>query len=454
MSHVVMARALFGITLGYHISYATISVGAPLLILLAEVFSVRTKNQYYRLFAKRVTLVLVLLVGVGLVTGTTVAVMLSVLWPGFMKTVGQVINLPFQIEVFAFMLESLFLAIYVYGGDRLSTTARILASSLVAVGSAMSALLITDVNAFMNTPTGFSMQDGQVVNPHPWQAMFNPAMPTELTHVLVSAYMAVGFVFAAVAAKGLLKRNASAFEREYHRRILKLTMSLGGIMAVLTAIVGDLSGKFLAHYQPEKLAAAEGLFHTVKGAPLVVGGIADPSTQSVVGGLPIPNLLSFLATDRFNGTVQGLDAFPKDTWPPLVVHVFFDVMVSIGSFSIAVAMVYFILSWKNKFTRVPKWLLRVIFVTGFLAMLGVEDGWVFAEIARQPWMIYGLMTVSQAVTASADVGWMFAGFMSLFTVLLAGTIWALRTYFRHHPLPGPDAASSDPAKTPTREVTA
>ncbi|KPV45519.1 cytochrome ubiquinol oxidase subunit I [Alicyclobacillus ferrooxydans] len=433
MSHVMMARALFGITLGYHIAYATISVGAPMLIVVAEILHLKTGQEIYRLFAKRVTMVLVLLVGVGLVTGTTVAVMLSVLWPGFMKTVGQVINLPFQIEVFAFMLESLFLAIYIYGGQRLSARTRIISAGLVSVGSGLSALLITDVNAFMNTPVGFQWVNGRVTDAHPWQAMLSPAMPTELAHVLVSAYMTVGFVFAAIAAKGLLKRGITKVERDYHNKVLRLTIIFGGVMAVATAVIGDASGKFLAHFQPEKLAAAEGLFQTTHHAPLVIGGVVNAATGKVVGGIAIPGLLSFLATGSLSGQVTGLDAFPRTTWPPLFVHSLFDVMVSIGSFSIAVAGVYVLYLWRQR--SMPRWLLWTIVTTGILSMGGIEDGWVIAEIARQPWMIYGYLHVSQAVTASGGISWMFGGFLSLYTVLLAGTIWALRVYFRKHPLP-------------------
>ncbi|QQE78284.1 cytochrome ubiquinol oxidase subunit I [Alicyclobacillus sp. SO9] len=448
MSHVMLARALFGMTLGYHIAYATISVGAPLLIFIAEWRFMRTGQPFYRILAKRITLVLILLVGVGLVTGTSVAVMLSVLWPGFMKTVGQVINLPFQIEVFAFMIESLFLAVYVYGGSRLSQRARLISTLLVAVGSGMSALLITDVNAFMNTPTGFVWHDGQVTHAHPLLAMFNPAMPTELAHVLASAYMTVGFVFAAVAARGLLRKNTTSFEKEYYRRSLNLSLWVAGTMSVLTAFIGDLSGKFLEQFQPEKLAAAEGLFKTTQHAPLVIGGWPSLHTESVIGGIPVPGMLSWLATESFHGKVLGLNHFPKSTWPPLFVHLLFDSMVGIGSVGIAVAVVYLFVRLRRTNTDTPRWLLWGITGMGLLSMIGIEDGWVFAEIARQPWIIYGYLKVSQAVTTSPSIGWMLAGFMSLYTVLLIGTVWALRAYFKNHPLCDEDSLRPDSGTKP------
>lgn len=433
VSDLTLARTLFGVTLGYHITYATLGVGIPFLIFLAEIMAKKTHDNSYRLFAKRLTRVTVLLVGVGIVTGTAVAVMLSVLWPKFMAVVGQIINIPFELEVFAFILESLFLAIYVYGGDKIGQRARIFSSLGVSIGAALSALLVTDVNAFMNTPTSMTWKNGSVVHANPWQAMLNPSMPEELGHVLASAYMAVAFVFAAVAGKALLKKGLTEFERRYHKQNLTLTMLVGGISGILTAFFGDASGKMMATYQPEKLAAAEGLFHTTKYAPLVVGGIVDPSKQKIIGGIPIPGFLSWLATMHFNEPVKGLDAFAKWTWPALVpVHLMFDTMVGIGTFCIVLAMAYFFFRWKLKTLLSTQWFLKLIVISGFLAMIGIEDGWVFAEEARQPWIIYNLMTVREAVTTAPGIGWMFGGFIALFTVLLIATVWSLRVYFQKH----------------------
>lgn len=445
MSELTLARTLFGVTLGYHITYATLGVGIPFLIFLAEWMSARTKDSTYRILAKRLTRVAVLLVGVGIVTGTTVAVMLSVLWPKFMAVVGQIINIPFELEVFAFILESLFLAIYVYGGDKLSQRARIWTSLGVSIGAALSALLVTDVNAFMNTPYGVVWQDGKVVHANPWLAMLNPSMPEELGHVLFSAYMAVAFVFAAVAARQLLKSPIHAIERRYHQQNLTLMMAVGGISSILTAFFGDASGKMMATYQPEKLAAAEGLFHTTTYAPLVIGGIVDPAKQKIIAGLPLPGFLSWLATMHFDGVVKGLDAFPRWTWPALApVHFMFDTMVGIGTFAIVLAMVYFFFWWKRKSLLHARWFLKIIFLMGFLAMLGIEDGWVFAEEARQPWIIYNLMTVQQAVTTAPGIGWMFGGFIALFSGLLIATVWSLTTYFRRHPVFSDDAKQNHP----------
>lgn len=433
MSDLTLARTLFGVTLGYHITYATLGVGIPFLIFLAEIMAAKKKDTSYQLFAKRLTRVAVLLVGVGIVTGTTVAVMLSVLWPKFMAVVGQIINIPFELEIFAFIMESLFLAIYVYGADKISQRTRIFASLGVSIGAALSALLVTDVNAFMNTPTGIKWDNGKILYANPWKAMINPSMPEELGHVLTSAYMAVAFVFAAVAAVSLLKKGLSEFEQRYHRQNLTLTMLVGGIAGILTAFFGDASGKMMATYQPEKLAAAEGLFHTTRYAPLVIGGIVNVHQQKIIGGIPIPGFLSWLATMHFNRPVKGLDAFARWTWPDLIpVHLMFDAMVGIGTFCILLSMIYFYFKWKKINLLSARWFLKLIVFSGFLAMAGIEDGWIFAEEARQPWIIYNLMTVREAVTTAPGIGWMFGGFMALFTVLLIATVWSLRVYFKKH----------------------
>jgi len=307
----------------------------------------------------------------------------------------------------------------------------------VAIGAGLSAALITDANAFMNTPRGFRWVNGQAVDVHPWQAVFNPALPTEDLHVLVSAYMTVAFITAATAAFGLLRKVKAAREREHHHKAIMLSLALGGLFGVLTAIMGDASGKFLAEYQPEKLAVAEGLFETTKYAPLVVGGWPIAASGQVIAGIPLPGLLSWLATGSLSGVVQGLHDFPRDTWPPLYIHTLFDMMVGIGSLLILVAFA----AWGMKTYRkdrypFPRWLLWVFVWSGPFAMVAIECGWIFAEVGRQPWTIYKILRTSDAVTPAPHMGLIFSLFMLLYAGLGVGTILVLRAYFSRHPLSG------------------
>lgn len=175
MDDLVLARATFGTTMAFHIIFATLGVGLPLMILLAEILFQRTRDRDYELMAKRWTKGQAILLGVAIPSGTIAGVQLSLLWPGFMEVVGKVISLPFQIEIFAFFLEALFMSIYVYAADRLTPLMRLVSVFMILLGAAASAVLITNVHAFEGTPAGFRIENGEVVDVDPWAAFFNPS---------------------------------------------------------------------------------------------------------------------------------------------------------------------------------------------------------------------------------------------------------------------------------------
>ncbi len=444
MSNLGLTRALFGMSLGFHIVFATLGVGLPLMIALAEILALWRHDPLYRLMARRWAAFFSVFLGASVASGTIVAVQLQLLWPAFMRLAGQIIALPFAIEVFAFFVEAVFTAIYLYAGDRIRPGLRILSALLVAVGAGASALLITDVNAFMNTPTGFRLQNGRLTDVHPWQAMLSPAMPTETSHVLVTAYLAVAFALSAFSAIAWL-RGAPGRETEYRRRELSLTMAVAGIAGVLTAITGDASGKFLAAVQPIKFAAAEGLFHTSAHAALNVGGIPDAAAGVTRGGVDVPYVLSWLATGRWTGRVRGLLAFPRSDWPPVgFTHPLFDLMVTVGALALLAAAAYWFWRWRAPASRAtpPRQLLQAVVVMGPVAMLGIEFGWIFAEVGRQPWTVTGVLTTAQAATTTPYSGLLFFPFAGLYALLAIGTILAVRTHLRHHPLAA-DLASLD-----------
>jgi cytochrome d ubiquinol oxidase subunit I len=188
MDHLVTARSMFGLNMGVHIIFATLGVGIPLMILLAEILYYKTKDKDYELMAQRWTKGAAVLLGVAIPTGTIAGVQLALLWPGFMEIVGKVMALPFQIEIYAFFIEALFLSIYVYAADRISRKMRIISLILVAIGALASAVLITNVHAFEGTPAGFRILNGEIVSVDPWAAFFNPSFFVTSGHVAVSAY--------------------------------------------------------------------------------------------------------------------------------------------------------------------------------------------------------------------------------------------------------------------------
>jgi cytochrome d ubiquinol oxidase subunit I len=425
---VTLSRILTGLTLGFHIIFATIGVGIPIMIALAEWMGIRRKDSHYILLARRWARGFVITVAVGVVTGTAIGFMLSLLWPSFMQIAGQAIALPLFMETFAFFFEAIFLGIYLYTWDRFKKQiTHFLLVIPVVIGSSASAFFITTVNAFMNTPQGFTLQGSRITDIQPLKAMFNPATPTEVSHVLSSSYMTSAYILAAIAAFSLLRKR----DHVYYKKALKLTMVAALVFSFSTAIIGDFSGKFLAKYQPEKLAAAEWHFDTQTHAPLVLGGFLTKDNE-IKFGLKIPYALSILAHDKPSGEVKGLNDFPKDEIPPLFVHYLFDGMVSIGIFLIAISVLYILAFILRKWSPYNRLLLRCIFWGGPLAMLAIEFGWIYAEIGRQPWILRGYMKTSAGATTSNDVGLMLILFSLLYILLAFTSIKVLRKLFRNH----------------------
>lgn len=434
MSDLVLARSLFGTTMGFHIIFATLGVGIPLMIFAAEIMFLRTKDKDYTIMAKRWTKAQAVLLGVAIPTGTIAATQLSLLWPGFMEVIGKVMSLPFQIEVYAFFIEALFMSIYVYAYDRLSTKMRLISVFLVFVGAAASAILITNVHAFEGTPDGFTIRNGEITDVHPWKAFFNPSFAVSAGHVAVSAFMTGGFVIASIAAFKMVKHRNKERLYHFHRKALMMGLVLGGIFSLVTALNGHASAQKLYEYQPEKLAAAEGLFKTQDHAPLAIGGFTDKDTQEVKWAIEVPWALSFLAANSFDTVVKGLNDFPKDEWPPLFVHTLFNSMVGIGSLLIVLSLAGF--CWRKvlKKDTFPKWFLWICMISGPLSILAVEFGWIFACTGRQPWVIYRMLRTADVVTQSGQIGTLFILFTGIYVILGAAVILVLTFYFKRNPL--------------------
>ncbi|MED0758459.1 cytochrome ubiquinol oxidase subunit I [Aneurinibacillus thermoaerophilus] len=434
MDDLQLARALFGTTMGFHIIFATLGVGLPLMILTAEVLRQWKKDKDYGIMAQRWTKGFAVLLGVAIPSGTIAGVQLSLLWPGFMEVVGKVVALPFQIEIFAFLLEALFMSIYVYAADRLSASMRILSMIFVVIGAAASAILITNVHAFQGTPAGFRMENGEVIDVDPWVGFFNPSFFVSAGHVTLSAYMTGAFTIASIAAFKLLKSNRGSKEFLFHRKALMMALTVGGLFSLGTALNGHDSAQMLHKYQPEKLAAAEGLFETQPYAPLAIGGYTDKATRSVKYAIEIPGLLSFLAGNRFDEVVAGLNDFPREYWPPLYVHILFNAMVGIGGLLLALSIIGFV--WRHLLRRetFPRWLMWLFIVTGPLAMIGIECGWIFACTGRQPWVLYRTLLTADSVTQAGNIGFLFVLFVGIYILLGLATVFVLRHYFKRHPL--------------------
>ncbi|MED3550780.1 cytochrome ubiquinol oxidase subunit I [Cytobacillus praedii] len=422
---VFFSRVLTEMTLSFHIIYATIGVGIPLMIMMAQWVGIKKQDEHYILLARRWTRGYVITVAVGVVTGTAIGLQLSLLWPNFMELAGNVIALPLFMETFAFFFEAIFLGIYLYTWDRFENQKKHLLLLIpVALGASFSAIFITIVNAFMNAPQGFDIVGGHLVNIKPLLAMFNPAMPTKVAHVLVSAYMTSAFVLASIAAFRLLKGS----NHLYHKKALFFTMKVGLIFTIATVIIGDFSGKYLAEYQPEKLAAAEWHFETEGKAPLILYGILEDG--EVKYALKIPFALSILAHGIPSYEVVGLNDFKKDETPPLYIHYLFDAMVTIGMLMLVLSIAFIAGLWRKWTFIRSKWYRSLIVIGGPLSILAIEAGWWLDEVGRQPWVLRGIMKTKDAATSSGQVDTMLILFAGLYIILGIGSIIVLSRMFR------------------------
>jgi len=396
MTDLLAARTQMAVSLGFHIVFAELGIALPLLMVLAEWRWRRTGERAYYDLARRWAKGTAVLFAVGAVSGTVLSFELGLLWPGFMRHAGPLIGMPFSLEGFAFFLEAIFIGVYLYGWERVSPRAHLAAGIVVAVSGAASALFVVLVNAWMNTPVGFTVDAaGAFVNIDPVKAMRSPAAFQQVLHMLLASYAATGMAVAGVHAWMLLRGAAPAF----HGRALMLALSVGAPAAVVQPLSGDLSARVVAETQPVKLAALEGQWDTERGAPLRIGGWPDASREETRWALEIPRGLSLLAFHDPNAEVRGLRSVPPEDRPPVrIVHVGFQTMVGLGSAMALVALWAAWVAWRRRDLSSDRRLLRALVIVAPFGFLATEAGWVVTEVGRQPWVVQGFMRTAHAVT--------------------------------------------------------
>lgn len=454
MSNLLAARAQMGTSLAFHIIFSALGVGIPLLLCIVEGLALRTKNPVWMVLTRRWARAAAILFAIGAVSGTILSFELGLLWPTYTKFAGAVVGLPFMLEGFAFFTEAIFLGLYLYGWDRLSPRAHWLCSFPIWISGLASAWFIVSANSWMNTPAGFVIKNGKIVDINPLQAIFNPSTPYETVHMILACYVATGFATAAVYAFALLRGKRS----EYIRKGLMVGILMAVIATPLQIISGDFNARYLAEYQPVKFAAMEGVVRTEQGVPLKIGGLADPETGEVRYALEIPKGLSLLAYLNPNATIKGLDQVPRQDWPNvLLVHSSFDGMVGSGLFGLLVAVLFWGLYWFKKRTFPEnRLLLWGIVLAGPLAFLAIELGWMVTELGRQPWVIYGYLRTRDAVTTAPWLNASFLIFSLVYILLSVALIWLLLQVARR-PLPqvqviGDSYQVTEPALADIEEV--
>jgi cytochrome bd ubiquinol oxidase subunit I len=369
--------------------------------------------------ARRWSKVMIALFAVGVVTGTILSFELGLLWPEFMARYGDVFGLAFALEGFSFFLEAIFIAIYVYGWDRLSPRTHMLTGIPVVIAGFAGSLMVISVNGWMNHPR---------LGEAPVKALFgNSYFWHEMVHMYLAGFLVAGFVTASVYAVARLRGRRD----RYVRVAMAVPLVVASITAPAQVLVGDWAARTVAEEQPVKLAAFEGLGQTQKGAPFHIGGWYDESKEEVRYGIAIPKMLSLLAFHDPNATVKGLDSVPADDRPPVnVVRVAFFTMVGIGTLMATFGIALLVLWWRRRALPDGRWFLRLTVALGPLSVVALIAGWVTTEVGRQPWVVYGHMRTEEAVTGAGGIPLGYAALVVIYVALAVATVWLLRRLAR------------------------
>jgi cytochrome d ubiquinol oxidase subunit I len=425
------ARQLQALSFAVHIPLVCFGIAFPGLVVLTEWIGRRTGDELFLTLARRWSKVMAALFAAGVVTGTILSFELGILWPEFMAKFGAVFGLAFTLEGFSFFLEAIFIGIYIYGWDRMSPRLHLLAGVPIVIAGISGSLTVISVNGWMNHPGGFRIVNGEVVDVHPWSALFdNRQFWHELVHMYLAGYMVAGFLVAGVYAVYWLRGHRG----RYTRIAIAIPLAAASIAAPLQIVVGDWAGRDVARYQPVKLAAFEGLGQTTKGAPEhLLGWYTDGHVRY---GIAIPHLLSLLAKHDPNATITGLDSVPVADQPPVnVVRYAFQTMVGIGTLLAALALVVLVTWWRRRRLPESPWFYRSLALAGPLSVVALIAGGVVTEVGRQPWIVYGVMRTNQAVTGADAIPVGYGALVAVYLGLAAAVWWVLRR-LAAAPLPG------------------
>ena len=417
MNDLIAARSTMAFSLGFHIIFAAIGMTMPLFMSAAHYLFLKKKDPAYleltRMWLKGVAIFF----AVGAVSGTVLSFELGLLWPGFMKHAGPIIGMPFSYEGTAFFLEAIAIGLFLYGWKRMHPWVHWATGLVVGISGFASGIFVVAANGWMNAPGGFDWINGVAHNVDPVKALFNRAWLHETIHMQLAALEAVGFAVAGIHAFLYLRGRAQAL----NLKAIKIALVFGASAAIAQPFAGHFAGQRVAELQPAKLAALEGHFKTGPRVPLYIGGIPDVETQTMRGGVPLPGMLSFIAHNDINAEVIGLDRFPRADWPhTVIVHVAFQIMVTIGGLMALAGLLFFVF-WKRQ--AFPRWYLRLLVLFMPLGMIAIEAGWVVTEVGRQPWIIYGIMRTKDAVTPVPGMVYHFYLFLVLYIVLWFVTGW-------------------------------
>ncbi len=436
----ILARVQFAFTIGFHYIYPPLSIGLGVLLVLMEGMYLKTKNKIYENITRFWIKIFALIFAMGVATGIVMEFEFGTNWASYSRFVGDVFGSALAAEgIFAFFLESGFLAILVFGWEKVSPRMHFFSTLMVSLGSMLSAVWIVVANSWQQTPAGYHLVDnGGIIRAEItdfWALIFNPSSVDRLLHTLSGAWLAGAFLVISVSAFYLLKNK----HIDFARKSIKLGLVLAIFASLFQLFTGHQSAMGISENQPAKLAAFEGHFET-KSAPLYLFGWVNEKEQKVNIGMGIPGMLSYMIFGDTQKPVIGLNDFKPDEIPPVnIVFQTYHLMVAIGFTLIGLSLLSLLFLRKEKLF-IKKWMLKILVLSVILPQLANQLGWMSAEIGRQPWIVYNLLKTKDALSKSVSSGEIIFSlilFTLIYILLFILFIFLLDRKIKH----GPDALS-------------
>ena len=445
MDVLTLARIQFGATIAFHYIYPPLSIGLGVLLVVMEGLWLKTNKPVYHQMARFWTKVFALTFAIGVATGIVMEFEFGTNWATYSRFVGDVFGSALAAEgIFAFFLESGFLAVLLFGWDRVGRKLHFFSTCMVCLGAHFSAIWIVVANSWMQTPAGYHIVGeglkarAEVTNF--WEVVFNPSSMDRLFHTLCGAWQAGAFLVVSVSAWYLLKKR----HHDFARASLKVGLTVALVASLLQLVSGHISAQGVAKNQPEKLAAFEARYVTRTNAPLSLLGWVDEKNERFLFNVEIPGLLSFLAFNDTHAAVTGLDAYAPEDRPPVQASFqFFHGMMAIGFAMIAIAALGF-LYFRHGSLPERRWLLWILVFSVLGPQIDNQLGWFAAEVGRQPWIVYHLLRTPAGLSAVVKANVVLASlilFTFVYFLLFAVFIYLLNDKIQH----GPDDADLIPS---------
>jgi cytochrome d ubiquinol oxidase subunit I len=414
----LLSRIQFGLTISFHYIFPPLSIGLGLILVIMEGLYMKTKNELYHRMTRFWVKIFGLIFAMGVATGIVMEFQFGTNWASYSRFVGDVFGSALAAEgVFAFFLESGFLAILLFGWDKVKPRTHFIATILVAFGAHFSAIWIVVANSWQQTPAGHHLvpfgdaMRAEIVDF--WQVLFNPSFLDRISHVYMGAWQAAAFFVLSVSAYYLLRKK----HFEFAKTGMKIALVVAVFASLMQLVTGDISAKKIAVTQPAKLAAFEGHYPASAPAGLYLFGWVNGDSEEV-SGVKIPGLLSYLVTGSTEGAITGLESFPPEDRPPVnLVFQSYHLMVAIGSLLILLSLLG-LFAWWRKTLFTSRWLLFIFVFAVLLPELANQLGWFSAEVGRQPWIVYGLMRTSEALSISVDASQVLASLIMFSLIYL------------------------------------